>query len=77
MKARKITKEESLIFASGEFLCGHIPVEFFDWKEDKQDKFLEDNAHESVESASAEYIWEQIDMLAWSVRDNFVKEIAK
>ena len=46
-------------------------------EEDKQDKFLEDNAHESVENASAKHIWEKIDMLAWSVRDNFVKEIAE
>ena len=77
MKARKITKEESLIYASGEYLCENIPTDFFDWEEDKQDKFLEDNAHESVENASAKHIWEKIDMLAWSVRDNFVKEIAE
>ena len=42
MKARKITKEESLIYASGEYLCENIPTDFFDWEEDKQDKFLED-----------------------------------
>ena len=76
MKARKITKEESLIYASGEYLCENIPTDFFDWEEDKQDKFLEDNAHESVENASAKHIWEKIDMLAWSIRLNFVKEIA-
>ena len=77
MKARKITKEESLIYASGEYLCENIPTDFFDWEENKQDKFLEDNAHEAVENASAKHIWEKIDMLAWSVRDNFVKEIAE
>ena len=77
MKARKITEEESLIYASGEYLCENIPTDFIDWEEDKQDKFLEDNAHESVENASAKHIWEKIDMLAWSVRDNFVKEIAE
>ena len=76
VKARKITEEESLIYASGEYLCENIPVEFFDWEDDKQDKFLTDNAHESVEYASAEHIWEKIDMLAWSVRDNFVKEVS-
>tara|TARA_R100000544_G_C2210405_1_gene51605 strand:- start:452 stop:682 length:231 start_codon:yes stop_codon:yes gene_type:complete len=74
MKARKITENESTIWASGTYLCEYIPVEFFDWEEDKQDKFLTDNAHESVECASASFIWEQIDNLAWSVRENFVKE---
>ena len=76
MKARKLTEEESLIYASGEYLCENIPTDFFDWEEDKQDKFLEDNAHESVENASAKHIWEKIDMLAWSIRDNFVKEVS-
>ena len=74
MKARKLTEEESLIYASGEYLCENIPTDFFDWEEDKQDKFLEDNAHESVENESAKHIWEKIDMLAWSIRLNFVKE---
>ena len=77
MKARKLTEEESLIYASGEYLCENIPTDFFDWEEDKQDKFLEDFAHESVENNPAKYIWQKIDMLAWSVRDNFVKEIAE
>jgi len=76
MKAKKLTEEESLIYASGEYLCENIPTDFFDWEEDKQDKFLEDNAHESVENASAKHIWEKIDMLAWSIRDNFVKEVS-
>ena len=76
MKARDITKEESLIMASGEFLCEHIPVEFFDWEEDKQDKFLEDKVHEECRYINAKDIWKLIDNLAWSVRDSFVKEIA-
>ena len=31
MKARKITENESTIWASGTYLCEYIPVEFFDW----------------------------------------------
>ena len=76
VKARKITEEESLIFASGEFLCEHIPVEFFDWKEDKQDEFLEGNVHEGCRYINAKDIWELMDNLAWSIRDNFVKKVS-
>ena len=59
---------QDYIWASGQFLSKHLPPDYEEWEEEKLDKFLTDNAWEFFEYCEPNFIWEQIDSLAWSVR---------
>lgn len=61
----KVTKKESIIWASGHYLTNHLPNDYDEWEEEELDKFLEDNVCFMVEEASPKYIWEYIDSLAY------------
>lgn len=61
----KVTKKESIIWASGHYLTNHLPNYYDEWEEEELDKFLEDNVCFMVEEASPKYIWEYIDSLAY------------
>ena len=61
-----ITEKESIIWASGEFLTTHLPSNYTIWGDEKLNEFLVENAHELVEHAEPDYIWEHILNLATS-----------
>lgn len=58
---------QDYIWASGQFLGKHLPSDFEEWEEEKLNKFLTDNVWEFFEYCEPNFIWEQIDSLAWSV----------
>ena len=63
----EVTKED-IIWASGHYLGTHLPSDYDEWEDAKFDQFLEDNAWEYFQRANPEYIWEQIEHLAWSMK---------
>tara|TARA_R100000322_G_C5328649_1_gene162541 strand:- start:166 stop:447 length:282 start_codon:yes stop_codon:yes gene_type:complete len=65
---------QDYIWASGHFLGKHLPSDFEEWEEEKLNKFLTDNAWEFFEYCDPNFIWEQIDSLAWSVRKYIQEE---
>ena len=62
-------KNKDLIWASGHYLTENFPEEFTEWEEEEIDGFIEDNITERYEFSEPNYIWKEIDNLAWSVRD--------
>ena len=64
----KVTKED-IIWASGHYLGELLPSDFDEWEEEKIDQFLEENAWEYFQYADPKFIWEQIESLAWSMRN--------
>jgi hypothetical protein len=64
-------QKQNLIWASGHYLCTHLPQNFDTWSNRKLNNFLEKNAWEPLEHWPAEDIWEQIDSLAYSVKENY------
>ena len=66
-------KDKDLIWASGTFLVTELPEDFPDWPEEKLFEFLEQNAWEPFGGSDASWLWEQIENLAWSMRD-YVKK---
>ena len=69
--SKKIQKDlkDDFIWASGHYLCTHLPENFDVWSDTKLDNFLEANAWEPLEHWPAEDIWEQIQDLALSVNE--------
>ena len=63
----KDTKD--FIWASGNILCKHLPNDFDTWTERKLNNFLEKYIVEHLQGSEADWIWEQIDDLAWSVNE--------
>ena len=61
--------DKDLIWASGHYLTEHFPEEFAEWEEEEVDEFIEDHIWAGVEGYPPSYVWEQIDHLAWSVRN--------
>ena len=68
----EVTKQD-LIWASGHYLGENLPPDYDEWSDKKLDKFIEDNAWEFFEYADPKFIWEQIESLAWSMRQ-YLKE---
>jgi len=64
-------QKQNLIWASGHYLCTHLPQNFDTWSNRKLNNFLERNIWEPLEGATPQWIWEQIDNLAWSVKENY------
>jgi len=61
--------DKDLIWASGHYLTEHFPEEFVEWEEEEIDGFIEDHIWQPFQGYRPSYIWEQIDHLAWSVRN--------
>ena len=68
----EVTKQD-LIWASGHYLGENLPPDYDEWSDKKLDKFIEDNAWEFFEYTDPKFIWEQIESLAWSMRQ-YLKE---
>ncbi len=66
--------KQDYIWASSHFLTEQLPPDYDMWEEEKLDKFLTDNAWEFFEYCDPNFIWEQIDSLAWSVRKYIQEE---
>ena len=64
-------QKQNLIWASGHCLTTYLPQDFDKWTDRKLDNFLEKHAWEPFEYWPAKNIWEQIDSLAWSVKENY------
>jgi hypothetical protein len=65
--------KEHLIWASGHCLTTYLPEDFDTWTDRKLNNFLEKHACEPFEYWPAENIWEQIDSLAYSAKQNYEK----
>jgi len=63
-----ITENESIIWASGHFLCSHFPEEFADWDEEQINQFMMENVWEPFEGYSIDTVWENIESLAYDFR---------
>ena len=63
----EVTKQD-IIWASGHYLGKNLPPSYDKWSDEKLDKFLTDNAWEFFEYCEPNFIWEQIESLAWSMR---------
>ena len=61
--------KKDLIWASGHFLCNHLPNDFDTWTERKLNNYLEKYIVEHLQGCDADWIWEQIDDLAYSVHE--------
>jgi hypothetical protein len=68
-----LIKNSDLIWASGTFLTTKLPKNFPDFSQNRLFKFLENNAWEPFEGSKGEWIWEQIENLAWSMREHVKK----
>ena len=62
-------KKQDFIFASSHILCETLPPNFDTWSQEKLDDFLSDNAYEPFEYHTPTQIYEEIESLAYSVRD--------
>jgi len=62
-------RKKDFIWASGNILCKHLPNDFDTWTERKLNNFLEKYIVEHLQGSEADWIWEQIDDLAWSVNE--------
>ena len=69
----KDSTKQDLRWASSHYLCETLPPDYDEWSDKKLDKFIEDNAWEFFEYADPKFIWEQIESLAWSMRQ-YLKE---
>ena len=71
MKKVKINqkRKKDFIWASGNILYKHLPNDFDTWTERKLNNFLEKYIVEHLQGSEADWIWEQIDDLAWSVNE--------
>jgi len=69
-----ITKEELVIFASGEYLVENLPTNYADWSEEEFYEFLSDNAFVGVEDEEASVISDKIDCLASSLGGLFISK---
>ena len=61
--------DKDLIWASGHYLTENFPEEFVEWEEEEIHGFIEDHIWQPFQYYSPSYVWEQIDNLAWSVRN--------
>jgi len=61
--------KQDLIWASSHYLSEPLPLNYDQWSDGKLDRFIKYNAWEPFENLGADYIWEQIEQLAWSVRE--------
>ena len=68
-----VPTKQDLRWASSNYLCETLPSDYDEWSDKKLDKFIEDNAWEFFEYADPKFIWEQIESLAWSMRQ-YLKE---
>ena len=68
--SKLITENEALIWASGHFLCEHLPEDFINWEEEQVDRFILDNVWQPFEGYPAEDVWEIIDSLASDFRQS-------
>ena len=68
-----VPTKQDLRWASSHYLCETLPPDYDEWSDKKLDKFIEDNAWEIFEYADPKFIWEQIESLAWSMRQ-YLKE---
>ena len=66
-----MTEEEKndLIWASGHFLSDNYPEDFDTWSEEKLEKYCEDHTWEMLDGAIGSWLVDQIDHMAWSVRE--------
>jgi len=62
-------RKQDLIWASGHYLGQHLPQDFDKWTDKKLNKYLEEWAWEPHQGSTAEWLWEQIDGLAYSMRE--------
>ena len=69
-----MTENESLIWASSHYLTEQLPKEFANWSEEQVDEFILSNPWQPFENWSAQDVWELIDNLARSVRNDFVSK---
>ena len=71
MKKVKINqkRKKDFIWASGNILYKHLPKDFDTWTERKLNNFLEKYIVEHLQGSEGDWIWEQIDDLAWSVNE--------
>ena len=64
-----MSTKDDMIWASGHFLGENFPDNYDKWSEDKIYQFCEDHVWEMLEGADGEWLFEQIEHLAWSVRE--------
>ena len=61
--------ESDIIWASGQFLTEPFPDNYEQWSNEKLDDFIDDHKWEPFETYNSSFIWEQIEHLAYCVRD--------
>jgi len=66
-----MTKNESIIKASGIYLTKLLPENFGDMKDHEIDLFIEKNLWQPFESMHVDFIWEEICDLSDTIRDVF------
>ena len=64
-----LTFKSDIIWASGQFLTEPFPDNYEQWSNEKLDDFIDDNKWEPFENYDPSFIWEQIEHLAYSVRN--------
>ena len=64
-----LTFKSDIIWASGQFLTEPFPDNYEQWSNEKLDDFIDDNKWEPFENYAPSFIWEQIEHLAYSVRN--------
>jgi len=64
-----MSNKNDMIWASGHYLGENFPNDYHKWTEDKIYQFCEDHCWEPLEGSDGEWLFEQIEHLAWSVRE--------
>ena len=64
-----LTFKSDIIWARGQFLTEPFPDNYEQWSNEKLDDFIDDNKWEPFENYDPSFIWEQIEHLAYSVRN--------
>lgn len=60
----KLTYNQAMILASGQYLTKSLPFEWLEWDDDEQNKFVEDNAWQPFENWDAKELFREISQLA-------------
>ena len=71
-----LTFKSDILWASGQFLTEPFPDNYEQWSNEKLDDFIDDYKWEPFEDYDPSFIWEQIEHLAYSVR-NYIDQTQK
>lgn len=66
--------EDAIVWASGFYLCEHLPTDWIDWDDEKLYSYIKEYAWEPFEHYDAPTVFEYIGQLAESVQQLIQKE---